>query len=165
MGGVGAVVSALVSRSSINKLATIGLMGDPIAAPLTCSNIFPWKVKYVVVRQNSKRQEIWFTVMVVLWCKFLSSSRSFLIIAIDGSIGTDVNNDSTSKDIIHSSGLSWMPSMLCMKSMLFLTWCDEPPTRGLMILANSLAVEWVTDPMLDMIGLSGIPGLCTLGNP
>ena len=88
-----------------------------------------------------------------------------MIIAIDGSIGTDVNNDSTSKDIILSSGLSWMPSMLCMKSMLFLTWCGEPPHRGLMILANSFAVEWVTDPMLEMIGLSGIPGLCTLGNP
>ena len=88
-----------------------------------------------------------------------------MIIAIDGSIGTDVNNDSKSKDIIHTSGLSWMPSMLCMKSMLFLTWCDEPSTRGLMILANSLAVVWVTDPMLDIIGLSGIPGLYTLGNP
>ena len=66
VGGVGAVVSALVSRSSINKLATIGLMGDLIAAPFTCSNIFPWKVKYVVVRQNSKRQKIWFTDIVVL---------------------------------------------------------------------------------------------------
>ena len=31
-----------------------------------------------------------------------------------------------------------------------------------MILANSFAVEWVTEPTLDMIGLSGIPGLCTL---
>ena len=43
--GNGAVARALVSRSSINKLATIGLMGEPIAVPLTCSYIFPWNVK------------------------------------------------------------------------------------------------------------------------
>ena len=39
--GDGAVARALVSRSSVNKCATIGLMGHPIAAPLTCSYIFP----------------------------------------------------------------------------------------------------------------------------
>ena len=55
VGGVGAVDSALISKSSMNKLATIGLMGDPIAAPFTCSKNFPWKVKYVILRQNSKR--------------------------------------------------------------------------------------------------------------
>ena len=32
----GDVARALVSRSSINRLATIGLKGDPIAAALTC---------------------------------------------------------------------------------------------------------------------------------
>ena len=53
--GDGAMARSLVSRSSINKLTTIGLIGDPISAPLTCSNIFPWKVKYVVVRQHSRR--------------------------------------------------------------------------------------------------------------
>ena len=41
----GAVARALVSRSSMSKFATIGLMGEPIATPLTCSYIFPWKVK------------------------------------------------------------------------------------------------------------------------
>ena len=41
VGGAGAVDSSLISRSSINKLATIGLMGDPIATPFTCSKIFP----------------------------------------------------------------------------------------------------------------------------
>ena len=121
VGGVGAVDSALISKSSMNKMATIGLMGDPIAAPFTCSKNFPWRVKYVVLRQNSNRQEIWFTVILVLWCRLVSSSSNFLIISIDGSIGTDVNKDSTSKDIIHSSGFNWVPSILCMKSMLFLT--------------------------------------------
>ena len=81
------------------------------------------------------------------------------------SIGTDVNITSTSNDIIHSSGFSWMPSMLRMKSILFLTWHDDSPTRGLRIQASSFAVESVTDPILDIIGLSGIHGLCTLGNP
>ena len=32
-GGVVDVLIALISRSSMNKLATIGLMGDPIATP------------------------------------------------------------------------------------------------------------------------------------
>ena len=84
---------------------------------------------------------------------------------IAGSICTDVNSASTSNDIIHSSGFSWMPSILCLKSILFFRWCDDLPTRGLRILDSSFAVVWVTDPMLDIIGLSGLPGLCTLGNP
>ena len=37
LGCVEDVLIALVSRSSMNKLATIGLMGDPIAAPSFCS--------------------------------------------------------------------------------------------------------------------------------
>ena len=36
-GGVQDVLIALISRSSMNKLATIGFMGDPIAAPSFCS--------------------------------------------------------------------------------------------------------------------------------
>ena len=36
-GGVVDVLMAWTSRSSINKLATIGLMGEPIAAPSVCS--------------------------------------------------------------------------------------------------------------------------------
>ena len=87
------------------------------------------------------------------------------MISMDGSTGTDVKSDSTSNDIISSSGFNWMPSMLCRKSWLFWTWCVEPPTRGLMILVSSLAVALVTDPTLDIMGLNGIPVLCTLGNP
>ena len=77
---------------------------------------------------------------------------------IAGSIGTDVNSASTSNDIIHSSGFNWKTSRLCMKSMLFFTWCDDLPTRDLRILESSFAVAWVTDPMLEIIGLNGIPG-------
>ena len=56
---------------------------------------------------------------------------------IAGSIGTDLNSASTSNDTIHSSGCSWICSRLCMKSMLFFTWCDDLPTRGLRILGSS----------------------------
>ena len=84
---------------------------------------------------------------------------------IADSTGTDINSASTSYDTMHSSGCSWMSLILSMKSTLFITWCGDLPTRGLGILDNSLAVAWVTDPMLDIIGQSGIPGLCTLGNP
>ena len=47
------------------------------------------------------------------------------MISIDGSTGTDVKSASTSNDIIASSGFSWVPSILCKKSWLFWTWCDE----------------------------------------
>ena len=36
-GGCSAVVIALCSKASMNMLAMIGLMGDPMAAPLVCS--------------------------------------------------------------------------------------------------------------------------------
>ena len=36
-GGEGDVLMAWTSRSSINRLATMGLMGDPIVAPSVCS--------------------------------------------------------------------------------------------------------------------------------
>ena len=81
------------------------------------------------------------------------------------STGTDVNSASTSYDTMHSSGCNWMPLILSMKSRLFITQYGDLPTRGFSILDNSLAVAYVTDPMLDIMGLSGIPGLCTLGNP
>ena len=59
-GGCGDVFMALISKSSMYKFATMGLIGEPIAAPSTCSKNFPWKVKYVLLRQNSKRQVMLF---------------------------------------------------------------------------------------------------------
>ena len=84
---------------------------------------------------------------------------------IAASTGIDVNSASTSNDAMHSSGCRWMHLRLSKKSMLFFTWCDYLPTRGFSILDSSFAVAWVTDPMLENIGLSGISGLCTLDNP
>ena len=82
---------------------------------------------------------------------------------IAGSTGTDVNSASTSNDIIYSSGLIWMLSIFSMKSMLFFTWCDDLPTKSLRILESSFAVAWVTDPMLEIIGLKWHPLFVHLG--
>ena len=71
--------------------------------------------------QNSSRQEMCFTVMLVLLCNSLSSSRCFLMILIAGSIGIDVKSALTSYDIMHSSGFILMFFMLSKKSLLFWT--------------------------------------------
>ena len=84
---------------------------------------------------------------------------------MDSSTGTDVKSASTSYDTMHSSGCNWMPLMLSRNSRLFITWCGDLPTNGFNILDISLAVEYVTDPILDIMGLSGIPVLWTLGTP
>ena len=140
VGGHGNVARAIISRSSMNKFATMGLIGDPMAAPSFCSYNLPWNTRYVFLRQNSSRQEMCFTVMVVLRCKLLSSSRSFFMMSNAGSMGMEVKRAFTSKAIIHSSGFNLMSSKLCMKSWLFFTWCGHFPTRGLSILDSSLAV-------------------------
>ena len=69
-GGHGDVARALISRSSTNKFATMGLIGEPMAVSSICSYNLPWKVKYVFLRQNSSKQEMCFTVMAVLRFKF-----------------------------------------------------------------------------------------------
>ena len=132
---------ALISRFFLNKFATMGLIGEPMTAPSICSCNLPWNVKYVFLRQNSSKLEMCFTVMVVLRCKVLSSSRCFLMMSIAGSMGREVKSAFTSKDIIHSSGFNLMSSKLCMMSWLFFTLCDDLPTRGLSILDSSLAVS------------------------
>ena len=52
-GGLVVEQMALISSSSMNSLATMGLMGEPMAALCTCSKNLPWKKKYVFLRQNS----------------------------------------------------------------------------------------------------------------
>ena len=101
MGGCGAEFMALFSNSSIYKFATMGLMGDPTAAPSCCSKYLPWKIKYVLVRQNSSRLVIFFTDKDVLLWSSGSSSNSFLMVLMAGLMGTEVNSALTSKDIMH----------------------------------------------------------------
>ena len=45
VGGHGDVARALISKSSIKKFATLGLMGDPMAAPSFCSYNLSWNEK------------------------------------------------------------------------------------------------------------------------
>ena len=66
---------------------------------------------------------------------------------------------------MHSSFCNLMSLILWMKSLVFFTLYDVLPTRGLKIFDSSFAVSYETDPMLDTIGLKGIPILCTLGRP
>ena len=133
-----------------------------MAAPSFCSYNLPWKEKYVLVRQNSNNHWMCLTAIVVLWCKLVSSSRSFFMMFRVGCMGMEVNRDLTSKDIIQSSSSIVISCMFCMKSWLFLTWCVDLPTSGLSILDNSLAVSYVADLMLETIGLNGVSSLCTL---
>ena len=94
--GNGDVLMAWTSRSSINKLTTMGLIGEPIAAPSVCSQNLHWNEKYVFLRQNSSRQEMCFTVIDVLRCNSLSYSRCFFMMLTAGCIGTDVKSAFTS---------------------------------------------------------------------
>ena len=76
-----------------------------------------------------------------------------------GLIGTDVKSALTSYDTIASSGPNVMPFRCSMKSWLLLMWCGDFPIRGLRILGNSFGVEKVTAPMLETMGLNGVPSL------
>ena len=51
--GLVAVLMALISNSSMIRLAIIGIMGEPIAAPHACSKFIPRKRKYVFLGKNS----------------------------------------------------------------------------------------------------------------
>ena len=76
-----------------------------------------------------------------------------------GLIGTDVKSALTSYDTITSSGPSVMPFRCSMKSWLLQMWCGDFPTRGLRILDDSFDVKYITAPMLETMGLKGVPSL------
>ena len=68
--GDGAELMALTSNSSMYRVTLSGLMGEPMAAPWTCSKYLPWKRKWVYLRQNSRRVMIWgVDIEVLLRCK------------------------------------------------------------------------------------------------
>ena len=114
--------------------------------------------------QNSSRQMMWSTVMLVLLLRVGSSSMCFLMILIAGSVGMEVNSALTSYDMMHSSGWSFIFLILSRNSLLFCTWWEDLPTRGLMIFASSFAVSYVADPLLDIIGLNGTSALWIFGS-
>ena len=80
-------------------------------------------------------------------------------------MGTEVNRASTSYDTKHSSDFNSMSWMFSMKSFVFFTWYVVLPTKGFNILDNYFAVSYDTDPILETIGLRGMPSLCTFGRP
>ena len=56
-GGWVAVFIALISNSPMSRLATIGLMGNLIAASCACSKNLPWKRKWVFC---GRTQTVWY---------------------------------------------------------------------------------------------------------
>ena len=84
----------------------MGLTGDPMVAPSTCSKNWPWKEKYVLCRQKSNKRIMSLTGNTVLYFRVLSSSNKPLILPKTGSTGTEVNKAETSYELRHSTGCS-----------------------------------------------------------
>ena len=74
----------------------MGLTGEPMAAPSTCSKNWAWKEKYVFFRQNSNRRMMSSIPMTVLSLRVGSFTNRSFIIFKTGSLGTDVNRADTS---------------------------------------------------------------------
>ena len=66
------------------------------------------------------------------------TNRSFIIFKA-GSMGTDVNRTDTSYELRHSPGARVMCLTCSTKSWVLFIWWGDLPTRGLRILASSLA--------------------------
>ena len=69
--------------------------------------------------------------------------------------GIDVKSAVTSNDVIHSPSSNLMFLISSAKSFLLFTWKMDLPTRGFRILDSSLATPYVTEPILDTMGLRG----------
>ena len=91
-------------------------------------------------------------------------SRSF-VMRLAVSRGMEVNKDTTSKDIITSSGSNFISLILERKELTLLTVCGDVLTSGWRISARYLDKSYVGDPGRDTIGRRGMFSLCTLGRP
>ena len=67
--------------------------------------------------------------------------------------------------MMHSPCLSLTSLMWSIKSLVLWMWWLDNPTNGFKMLANSFAVLYVTVPVLEIMGLSGMPSLWILGSP
>ena len=103
--------------------------------------------------------------MVVLLGSSASCSNFFLMMSSADGTGIEVNNAVTSYDVMHSPSSNFISFSSSANCLELLTWCCEQPISGLMILANSLATPYETEPMLDTMGLRGMFFLCILGSP
>ena len=84
---------------------------------------------------------------------------------MEGSTGTEVKRALTSKDVITSPGSNLLEWICWTKCCVFLRWWVDWPTRGLMMYASFFAILYVMEPLLDTMGLRGVPTLCILGRP
>ena len=91
LGGLGEVLRALTSKSSINRLATTGFMGDPIAVTCTCLKYLPLNVKKVLFRQCSRRVTMFWTERGLLLWSSVSYCSLLQMTSRAGSTGTGVN--------------------------------------------------------------------------
>ena len=117
------------------------------------------------VRQNSSREVIREMDMAVLCGRVVSCCSLFLTIWMEGWTVIEVNRALTSKDVMTSPGCSFLSCSCWMKCWVFLRWCGDWPTSGLMICESSFATPYVIDPLLDTMGLRGVPVLWILGRP
>ena len=81
------------------------------------------------------------------------------------SSGMDVKRETTSKDIMISSGSSLRSSILVRKALVLLIVWGDVLTRGWRIMARCLDSSYVGDPGRGTIGLRGMFFLCILGSP
>ena len=115
----------------------------------------------MVLRQNSNSLMMCCIDMDVLRCSCMSCSSLCLMMVMAGSTGTDVKRVFTSYDVIHSPCPSMMYLIWSTKFWMFLMWCGECPSTGLMMLTSSLAIPYMTALLLDTMGIWGCP-FCVL---
>ena len=108
LGGVSAVVMAVVSIDIMQISATMDDPGPPIATPSVCWWNSPQKIKNVVRRRNSSSSNIWSGNRLVRSWKVVSLFSRSLMTRRASVIGMLVYRDSTSKNTMISSG-----SMVC----------------------------------------------------
>ena len=94
LGGLGVVLMALDSNSSMNMLPTVGLRGDGCTMDLFI--ILTQKRKYVFFRQDSRNVVICYMDMEVLLCTCEPCCNFCLMIEMTGSTGRYIKRVFTS---------------------------------------------------------------------
>ena len=86
LGQLVTVLMVLVSNSSMNRLATIGLMCHPMAAPYTYSLTLEWKIGVFKTKLQQGDNAVTWMLFVELWVLL----QNVLMIVMAGFTGTDV---------------------------------------------------------------------------
>ena len=146
---------ALTLNSSTKRLAIRGLMEEPMVAP--------WPVHNTYLGRGSVCFKAIFQEWDYLWYGHVGPSGEKWILAIVLVLLCWWRGPSDLKwrlpwhhkmpQTLHGSSLTSL--IWCTKCWVFLRWCGDWPTKGCMMLANSLATQYVMDPLLDTMGLAG----------